>query len=98
MIEELITYLDPKKKDLDKYSRIAGGDSGLQKASELWETHAKLFEMICAVALHEWEANKEFNYEQLAAYKSGLAEVPAFLAKCAMIIESKKQKEAIDKK
>lgn len=91
MIEELLKYKDERNEGLDKYTRIAGGDSGIAGAATLWEQHAKLFEMISAIALHEWESEKDFNSAELAAYKSGLAEIPAFLSRCAAIIESKRE-------
>lgn len=52
-----------------------------------------MWQMIAAIKLFKFTQDSEYTPNELAAYKTGLAEVPVFLFECAAIIKEKEDKE-----
>jgi hypothetical protein len=70
------------KKKEDECEKVLGLNGKVQEFAGFYERHEHDILTFIAAALHKWEAENEFDKDDLALYRLGLTELPVFLEKC----------------
>lgn len=99
MLQKLKDFIERQEQVDGEHLQILGSEAKLKQAARLWEMHGDSLETIAAVKLLNWVRFSEYTPNELAAYKTGLAEIALFLAECSSIVKEKEeQRKLLDNK
>ncbi len=79
MIKKLI---DNKKSEGTKYERILGSNENLNVIAEFWDKHHDLISLIATDELIKYCEEEQYNRDESAAFRAGLAKIGAVMQKC----------------